>query len=899
MGLNITWFNEDTEKFMRNNNSYLRDDETIEERLTQIADRAFVEIYPNEEYRNLFLEYVSKGYISLSTPVYSNFGRKGQLSISCFGSYIEDTMESILGTVGEVGMMSKHGGGTSAYLGNLRPRGSKISKGGTSEGSVHFAKLFESVIQTCHQSGSRRGSMSVTLPVTHPDIEEFLTMRHESSVIQHLFPSISIDNQWMRDLKAGDTEKRKIWTKILQSRQMVGTPFIFFKDHVNDNKPQIYKDADMEIVASNLCVVPNTQILTSNGYQLIGDLENEFVDVWNGSEWSNVQILKTGTNQELVRVTTDSGYELDCTPYHKFYIQKGYSQGTGVDKLETVEVRAKDLKQGDTLIKFDLPIIEGSLELDNAYINGFYSGVGCLTPQGQRIYLCGEKRKLISNFNIIDKWVNQPNNEILYGHTNVLKDKFFVPDCSYTIESRLNWLAGYLDANGTVVYNNGRQSLQIVSIEKEFLKEIQLMLQTLGVDSKITLVNTDVDYYLAKNDGSGDLELYSCKEINGLLINGHSLYKLSKHRNSLCKSSQVWIKCNRLNREIEKLDGEYSQFIKIKSVETLTEKSDTYCFTEPKRHLGMFNGILTGQCQEIMLPSSKDESFICCLASLNAELFDEWKLTKVVAVLTAFLDTVISDFIETAKGIKYLERAVKFAERHRSIGIGVLGFHSYLQRNKISFESFEAKRFNTLLFSNIRDKAMDESIRLGIKLGYAPIFTQVEHKDRNRRNVCLMAVAPTSSSSFILGQVSQGIEPFRSNFYTRNMGKNKIPQKNKYLVELLKEKGKDTEEVWESIAVNFGSVQHLDFLTDHEKDVFKTFDEISQIEIIALASARQRYIDQGQSLNLMFNPKTPAKDLNTVMLNAWGAGIKTLYYHHTSSELQKYSNSINCRSCEA
>lgn len=551
------WFNKYSEEFMRRDESYLRKDETIEGRAMEISKRAFSDIYPNEEYEKLFYEYYSRGFISLSTPVMANFGRPGTLSIACFSSMIEDTMDSILYTAAEVGMMSKYGGGTSAYLGNIRPRGSKISKGGTADGPVHFCKLYETVIDVTKQGATRRGSMAVTLPIEHPDIEEFLTIRNESSEIQDLFPGVSVTDKWLQEMVDGDANKRAIWAKVIQSRQRVGTPYIFFHDNVNNNAPDIYK--------------------------------------------------KTGA----------------------------------------------------------------------------------------------------------------------------------------------------------------------------------------------TIHNSQL-------------------------------------------------------------------------------------------------------CQEILLPTNSNESFVCCLASLNAEKYDEWKDTKVVEVLTAFLDCVLTDFENTASTIPYLNRAVNFTKRHRAIGIGVLGYCSYLQKNMIPFESLEAKLFNVELFSTLKKRAAEESIRLGQELGNAPIFDEVEGVEK-RRNTCLIAVAPTSSSSYILGQVSQGIEPYRSNYYTRDMAKNRQAFKNPYLKKLLEEKGQDTEEIWESIGSKFGSVQHLEFLTEHEKNVFKTFVEISQREIIDQAAQRQKFIDQTQSLNLMIHPSTSAKENNQILLYAWKKGIRTLYYHHSVSAVQEYSNNTmeTCSSCEA
>lgn len=507
---------------------------------------------------------------------------------------------------------------------------------------------------------TRRGSFAAYLDIDHPDIEEFLQIKDIGNPIQNLFFSVCVPDYWMQEMIDGDMEKRKLWARILESRQQKGLPYVFFTDNNNKNKSQIYKDLDLKITHSNLCVAPYTKILTSNGYIPIGDLENEDVEVWNGKQFSKVTVRKTGENQKLLRVITNSGYELDCTPYHKFYVQEGYNRGTGLNKLKLIEKRAFELQPGDRLIKFDLPLIKGVENLEDAYINGFYSGDGCLTKDGKRIYLYGNKRNLKPLFNKIEKWTIQENSDREFGYLNSLKDKFFVPDSQYTVESRLKWLSGYLDADGCVTNNNGSQSLQVASVNKEFLVEIQLMLQTLGCDSKVTFNRESGRFLLPKNDGSGELAYYNCKEVNRLVINGNSLYKLS----------QLGLKCNRLKWEIKNPNRECSQFIQIKSVEELDYKTDTYCFNEPLEHKGMFNGILTGQCAEISLPDSTDESFVCCLSSMNLELYDEWKDTNAVYYAIYFLDAVMSEFIEKTDGNYYLQNSHNFAKRHRALGLG-------------------------------------------------------------------------------------------------------------------------------------------------------------------------------------------------------------------------------------
>jgi ribonucleoside-diphosphate reductase alpha chain len=300
-------------------------------------------------------------------------------------------------------------------------------------------------------------------------------------------------------------------------------------------------------------------------------------------------------------------------------------------------------------------------------------------------------------------------------------------------------------------------------------------------------------------------------------------------------------------------------------------------------------------CSEIMLPSTEDESFICCLSSMNLELYDEWKDTDAVRLAIFFLDAVLSEFIEKTKDNYYLASARRFAERHRALGLGVLGYHSYLQKNMIAFESMEAKMFNAKAFKQIQEQALQASAELANIYGEPELL-----KGYGLRNTTTMAIAPTTSSSAILGQTSPGIEPFSSNHYKAGLAKGNFMRSNKYLKALLDEKGHDNEDTWRTIMINQGSVQHLDFLTQEEKDVFKTFREISQAEIIAQAAQRQQYIDQAQSLNLNIPPEMSVKDVNKLMIQAWEGGVKTLYYQRSQSVSKELVNNlVDCASCEA
>ena len=546
---NIWWLNEESEQML--NRGYLLKGETVVGAIERITSAAAKRL-GKPELQSAFKEMITKGWISFSSPVWANMGTQRGLPISCFNVHIPDSIEGITGKLGEVIMQTKIGGGTSGYFGELRHRGTAVTDNGKSSGAVSFMKLFDSAMDVVSQGGVRRGAFAAYLDIDHGDIEEFLSIKDIGSPIQNLFTGVCVPDYWLQDMIDGDMEKRKIWARILESRQQKGLPYIFFTDNVNRNKPQVYKDKGLMINASNLC-------------------------------------------------------------------------------------------------------------------------------------------------------------------------------------------------------------------------------------------------------------------------------------------------------------------------------------------------------SEIMLPSTEKESFICCLSSMNLELYDEWKDTDAVKLAIYFLDAVLSEFIEKTEGNFYLTSARNFAIKHRALGLGVLGYHSYLQRNMIPFESFEATQFNAKAFKQIKEQAESASRELASIYGEPEIM-----KGYGMRNATLLAVAPTTSSSAILGQTSPGIEPFSSNYYKAGLAKGNFIRKNKYLSKLLAEKGIDNEETWRSIMLNHGSVQHLEELTPHEKTVFKTFKEISPMEVVSQAAQRQKYVDQAQSLNLQIPSTMPVKDVNFVILEAWKKGVKTLYYQRSSSVSKELMvNFVNCSSCEA
>src|SRR6056297_1393202 len=554
------WLTEHSRNFL--DSGYLTDGVSAEQRIREIADRA-EHILKIPGFSDKFYGYMSEGFYSLASPVWSNFGKERGLPISCFGSHIDDDMGNILYTQSEVGMMSKLGGGTSGYFGKIRHRGAAVKNNGQASGAVHIMQLFESMVDVVSQGSVRRGRFSPYLPIDHKDIMEFLEIGTEGNPIQQLTHGVTVTNQWMQEMIEGDTDKRTVWAKVLQRRGEMGYPYIFFSDNANDGASDVYKDKNHRIHASNLCT-------------------------------------------------------------------------------------------------------------------------------------------------------------------------------------------------------------------------------------------------------------------------------------------------------------------------------------------------------EIMLPSNDDWSFVCVLSSINLMHYDKWKKTDAVETMVHFLDAVITEFIEKLEAYRdssdredqqtflFMERAYNFAKQNRSLGLGALGWHSLLQSKRLAFNSQEAYNLNSEIFKEIKERSYKASEQLAGHFGEPDVL-----KGYGRRNATLNAIAPTTSSAFILGQVSQGIEPIWSNIYVKDIAKIKTTIKNPFLVELLEEKGKNITEVWRSIRERDGSVQHLEFLSDLEKEVFKTYSEIDQLDIVYQAANRQNHIDQGQSVNIIVHPDMPVKEINKIHVTAWKLGLKSLYYQHSMNAAQKFKQKKDCASCEA
>jgi ribonucleoside-diphosphate reductase alpha chain len=305
---------------------------------------------------------------------------------------------------------------------------------------------------------------------------------------------------------------------------------------------------------------------------------------------------------------------------------------------------------------------------------------------------------------------------------------------------------------------------------------------------------------------------------------------------------------------------------------------------------------MTNICTEITLHTDEEHSFICCLSSLNLAKYDEWKDTDVVEIAIRFLDGVMQEFIDKSNGKDSMIRTHRHAQKGRALGLGVMGWHSFLQKKNLPFNSISSTAWTHTLFSDIRQKAEATSRELAQEYG-EPVWC----RGTGMRNTHLLAIAPTVSNSR-LNNCSAGIEPIPANIYTFNGAKGSFIVKNKELEELLEIKGKNTEKVWDAILADNGSVQNLslDILDEEEKEVYLTFSEINQLELVRQAALRQKYIDQTQSLNLSFDPTDSPKWINQCHIEAWKLGVKTLYYLRTDSVIKGDlgSRTAQCISCD-
>ncbi len=845
----------------------------------------------DNEHAQRIYDYISNLWFLPATPILANGGTNRGLPISCFLSETSDNLEGIVDTWVENVWLAARGGGIGTYFGNVRSIGEKVGTVGETSGIIPFIKVVDSITLAISQGSLRRGSAAVYLPIDHPEIEEFLEIRkptggdlerkslnlHHAVVIKDQFMyAVEQDLPWqLKSPKTREVVKtvsaRDLWFKILELRLSTGEPFLTFMTSANKARPSFHKDANLIIKTSNLCVSGETKLLTKEGYQEIQVLEGKKIIIWNGFEWSETTIEKTCDEAELLDLTFSNGMTIRCTPYHKFHIQ---------EKNKTVIKTACSLGTKDKLIAFGLPkdIQHGSEEFPHPYTHGLYTAEGFSREGRPAICLCNEKKLLASKIVVkTGSYEENARGELNFYLPDNLLPKFKVP-LNSSRETKLEWLAGYFDGDGYLAKTKGYGSFEVSSINLEFLKLVSLLLQTLGVSSKIK-VHSEAGTKVF--NVRGELKDCQVKAVYRLTINQEGCFLL---KNLGIPTNRLEFKNCRMG-----LRSGYPKPVTVTSIASVPGKHKTFCFTESKRNLGVFNGIIAGNCNEITLPTSNDRTAVCCLSSANLETYHEWEdHPTFVEDVMRFLDNVLSDFIRRAPDS--MRRAKHSAERERSVGLGVMGFHGMLQKLGIPFDSVMAKVWNRKIFSRLKHQADMASMKLSAERGPCPDALDFDVPERFSYK---LAIAPTASISIIAG-ASPSIEPWAANVFTQKTLSGSYSVRNPHLQALLAARGYDTEDVWSSIAINEGSVSHLpDYvMSDGEKEVYRTAFEIDQRWIVDLAAERQEFICQGQSLNIFLPPDVHKKYLHDLHVRAWKGGLKGLYYLRSKSLARAEKSSI-------
>lgn len=660
--------------------------------------------------------HLAAGRINVPTPFFKNSGTKLNAYTSCCTYNTDDNLKSLNAGDAIAYFMTAASAGIGCNIGS-RSLGDLVRDGEiVHQGKIPYYRLLAELVKANIQSG-RGGSATTFFSAFDPQVESLLMLMNpltpKARQLRDIDYAFMSNGFFVDAVKNGsqiglfsihdapdlydvqfdkDTE---LFGKLYHEHMAKGTPFKMvnardiavqfmtqsvetgriyqtFTDHLNTHTP--FKDP---IRTSNLCVHGDTKILTNEGYKTISKLAGTKQTVWNGVEWSeDVVVVKTASNQQLFHVVTDSGQFLKCTAEHKWYVVDEYGS-------KPREVRTHELKAGDKLIKFDLPVIEGDKELDKAYINGFYSGDGCETKGKQRIYLYGEKRKLAHLFGDV-VWNHYEPSDRQTTTFDTLQSKFFVPDSGYTLKSRLDWLAGILDSDGCVYRNGSNEQLVLNSTNREFLQDIQLMLQTMGVNCKIRLGIEEGVRVMPLNDGSEGKGEFLCKAVWRMLITSVDVQTLVT----------LGLKTHRLNVEVRTPQRNSRRFVCVDSITEFDGLHDTYCFTEPKRHMGMFNGILTGQCLEIALPTEGYESVLdlynadaetgevglCTIGGLNAaEIKDDEQYAECAYYSLLMIDNAISN-----SSYEFPHVAMT-ARKRMNAAVGLVGVAHWLAKQHLNY----------------------------------------------------------------------------------------------------------------------------------------------------------------------------------------------------------------------
>lgn len=841
------------------------------------------------EHAKRLVGHIIEGRFQPATPTFLNAGRVAAGGpTSCYLLRVEDNMESIGRAVIDALQLSKRGGGVALNLSNIRESGAPIKNiENQSSGIIPVMKMLEDAFSYANQLGARQGAGAVYLNAHHPDILSFLDTKRENAdekvriktlSVGVVVPDITFEllksnedmllfspydikkyyglsmadfsmTEWYRTFAEDERinrkaiNARKLFKAIAEVNFESGYPYIMFEDTVNHYNPA--KNVG-RISQSNLCVAPETRVLTDKGYFEISELAGQTVNAWNGEKFSPSLVAKTGENQQLITVMFSNGGSLDVTPYHKFYVKND------PDK-PAVEVRAAELIEGDRLEEFELGVVDAPAEdLFLAYL------------EGERIakLILGERRAKPTDLPL----------------------KSLVPT-GYSLKSRLEWLAGLIDEIG---YGTGATGIQMLSFDADFLEEVRVLLATLGVHSK---------WFEIKDGGRTQFQLR--KRSYQLAISGSEAQKLRK----------LGLPTKRVIIDEYEYQRTEREPVKVTGVFVGSRIDDTYCLNEPERHKVVFEGIQTGNCSEILQPQQPstfhnnghfDEvgrDIACNLGSLNVakmEKADEETFAQTVEDAVQFLSNV------AVRGDFSCSPSVEAGNaKARAIGLGQMNLHGHLIEQGVAYDSPEAVSMWRDYIQRVTYHAIKASCDLaeahtpfdgfdgsgwqsGETIGLM-IQDMIDHnadpelvdefgqlQERVSRvgvfNQHLQAIPPTGSISYINGSTSS-IHPITSKIEIRKEGK-------------------------------LGRTYYPAYgLTNDNFSEVKTAYQLGPNPIIDMYAASTPYVDQGQSLTLFFTDEATTRDINRAQNYAHKAGVKTIYYIRIQQKALAGTEVDGCVSC--
>lgn len=872
---------------------------------------------------------MSNKYYTHATPTLFNAGTHRQSLSSCFLLSVEDDLKDIYKTLSDTAMISKWSGGIGIHVSQVRAQKSLIrSTNGESEGIVPMLKMFnDSAVYVSQGGGKRKGSTAVYIEPWHADIEDFLDLKKpigdEMRRARDLFLALWICDVFMERLvkavQTGETimwslfcpdkakglsdtygeEYRKLyhkyeeegvyekqvsisdlWTHILEIQMESGVPYISFKDHVNRKNNQNNLGT---IKSSNLCVSGDTLILTDTGYEYIEDLEGHEVKVWNGEKFSKTKVELTNTFQKLLKINFSNGAEIKCTDYHRFIVK---------DKKENKEdiKHAFQLSKGDVMPELKYPEINYSNNTPfSNNVDGFvWYSAGYLFCQE----LLVEEKVIVAyhSKNILNHVLNY---DYAY-YDNHMNKYYYMTDKTVTLSNKaplnknyvdkVEWLCGVLDACSVISSNNQTFTYHIINSNYKVLDIVRLVCNTLGMSPYI---NKSKDKLLFSERDT----VYMIKKLNiSPFVVCHN------------KKYNKWLDLYDLSKDYKLKE------VSVVSVEQIQGRWDTFCFNEPEKNKGVFEGILSMNCNEINIYTDKNNIGVCNLASIclskfvkkvdSNTYFDYKLLHKISKKAVENLNRVIDNNVYPVKEGEYSDK------ENRPVGLGVQSLAKVFLKMNLPFVCNESKEINKKIFETIYHAALEMSCELAATHGtYSNYNNSMISKGllqmdlwnvkpsslwdwkelRNKikahgvRNSLLVALMPTASTAQIMGN-TESFEPITSNIFVRNTLSGTFQVVNKYLVKELVKRNLWDEEMKQKIIARDGSVQTIKEVPNDIKEMFKTVWEISQKELINMEADRNAYVCQSTSSNRYLKSPDNAK-LTSMHVYEWKKGLKTGMYY--------------------